>query len=70
MTIYNVVIRVLRGIFGPNRDELTGELRKLHNELLHDLYSPPNMMRVIESRRMIWEGHVARMGRRQACIGF
>jgi hypothetical protein len=61
--------RVLRRIFGPKRDEVTGEKRKLHNEELHDLY-PPNILRVIKSRRMRWAGHVARMGRREACIGF
>jgi hypothetical protein len=55
-------IRVLRRIFGPKRDEVTGEWRKLHNEDLHDLYSSPNIVRVIKSRRMRWTGHVARMG--------
>jgi hypothetical protein len=43
---------------------------KPHNEELHDLYSSPNIVRVIKSRRMSWAGHVARMGRREACIGF
>jgi hypothetical protein len=62
--------RVLRRIFGPKRDEVTGEWRKLHNEELHDLYSSPNIVRVIKSRRMKWVGHVARMGRRESCIGF
>jgi hypothetical protein len=61
--------RVLR-IFGPKRDEVTGEWRKFNNEELHDLYSSPNIVRVIKSRRMRWVGHVVRMGRRQACIGF
>jgi hypothetical protein len=51
-----------RRIFGPKRDEVTGEWRKLHNEELHDLYSSPTMVRVIKSRRMKWAGHVARMG--------
>jgi len=53
---------VLRRIFGPRRDEITGEWRRLHNEELHDLYSSPNIVRVIKSRRMKWPGHVARMG--------
>jgi len=53
---------VLRRIFGPRRDEVTGEWRRLHNEELHYLYSSPNIMRVIKSRRMRWAGHVARMG--------
>ena len=54
--------RVLRRIFGPKRDEVTGEWRKLHNEKLNDLYSSLNIFRVIKSRRMRWAGHVARMG--------
>jgi len=54
--------RVLRRIFGPRRDEVTGEWRRLHNEELNDLYSSPNIVRVIKSRRMRWAGHVARMG--------
>ena len=49
-------------IFGPRRDELTGERRRLHNKELNDLYSSPNIVRVIKSRRMRWAGHVARMG--------
>jgi hypothetical protein len=53
---------VLRRIFGPKRDEVTGEWRKLHNEEFHDLYSSPNIVRLIKSRRMRWAGHVARMG--------
>ena len=56
--------RALRGIFGPKRDELTGEWRKLHNEELNDRYCSPNFVRVFKSRRMRWEGHVARMGER------
>jgi hypothetical protein len=54
--------RVLRRIFGPKRDEVTGEWRRLHNEKLNDLYSSPNIIRVIKSRRMRWAGHVACMG--------
>jgi len=54
--------RVLRRIFGSKRNEVTGEWRKLHNEELNDLYSSPNIVRVIKSRRMRWAGHVARMG--------
>ena len=57
--------RVRRKIFGPKRDEVTGELRKLHNEELSDLYSLPNIVRVVKSRRMRWVGHVARMGERR-----
>jgi hypothetical protein len=53
---------VLRRIFGPKRDEVTGEWRKLHNEELRNLYSSPSIIRIIKSRRMRWEGHVARMG--------
>jgi hypothetical protein len=54
--------RVLRRIFGPKRDEVTGEWVKLHNEKLHDLYSSPNIIRQIKSRIMRWAVHVARMG--------
>jgi len=53
---------MLRRIFGPRRDEVTGEWRRLHNEELNDLYCSPNILRVIKSRRMRWAGHVARMG--------
>jgi hypothetical protein len=56
--------RVLRRIFGPKRDEVAGDLRKLHNEELHNLYSSQNVIIMIKSKRMRWEGHVARMGRR------
>jgi hypothetical protein len=51
--------RVLRRIFGPERDEATGEWRRLHNEELHDLFSSPKAIRAINSRRMRWAGHVA-----------
>ena len=62
---------VLRRVFGPKRDEVTGEWRNLHNEELDDPYSSPNIVRVIKSRRMRWAGHVARIGaRREACTGF
>jgi hypothetical protein len=54
--------RVLRRVFGPKRDDVTGEWRKLHNEELNDLYFLPNIVRVVKSRRMKWAGHVARMG--------
>jgi hypothetical protein len=54
--------RVLRGIFGPKRDGVTGGRRKLHNEERHDLYSSPSIIRIIKSRKMRWAGHVARMG--------
>jgi hypothetical protein len=53
---------VLRRVFGPKRDEVTGEWRILHNEELSDLYSLLNIVRVVKSRRIRWEGHVARMG--------
>jgi hypothetical protein len=55
--------RVLRRIFGPKRDEVTGEWRKLHNK-------EPSIIRIIKSRRMRWAGHVARMGRRGTRIGY
>jgi hypothetical protein len=54
--------KVLRRVFGPRRDEVTGEWRRLHNEELNDLYCSPNIVRVIKSRRMRLVGHVARMG--------
>jgi hypothetical protein len=54
--------RVLRRIFRPKRDEVTGGWRKLHNEELHSLYSSPSIVRVMKARRMRWAGHVARMG--------
>ena len=54
--------RLLRRIFGPKRDDVRGEWRKLHNEELNDLYCSPNIVRVIKSRRMRWVGHVALIG--------
>jgi len=57
--------RVLRGIFGAKRDEVTWEWRKLHNEELNYIYCSPKIVRVIKSRRIRWAGHVARMGERR-----
>jgi len=54
--------RVLRRLFGPKRDEVTGEWKKVHNEELNDLYCSPNIFQVIKSTRMKWAGRVARMG--------
>jgi hypothetical protein len=62
--------RVLRRIFGPKRDKATGGWRRLHNEKLNDLYSSPNIIRVIKSRRMGWAGHVAHMGEKEVHTGF
>jgi hypothetical protein len=56
---------MLRRIFGRRRGEVTGELRKVHNEYLHNLYSSPNIIRMIKSRRMRWIRHVARMGEKR-----
>ena len=61
--------KVLRGIFGPRGDEVTGEWRRLHNEEINDLYCPPNIVRVIKSRRMRWAGLVTCMGEERGCIG-
>jgi hypothetical protein len=61
--------RVLRRIFGPKRDEVTGEWRKLHNEELNDMYSSPNIVRVVKSKRMRWAGHVAHMRERRRVYG-
>jgi len=61
--------RMLRKIFGPRRDEVTGEWRRLHNEELNELYSSPNFVRMIKSRRTRWAGHMARMGEERGCIG-
>ena len=62
--------RVLKRIFGPKRDEVTGEQIKLPNEELNDSYSSPNILRVIKWRRMRWAGHVARMGERRGAFWF
>jgi hypothetical protein len=56
---------VLRRIFGPKRDEVTEEWRRLHNKELYAMYSSPNIIRMIKSRRLRWAGHVARMGERR-----
>jgi hypothetical protein len=62
--------RLLRRIFGPKRDEVAGGLRKLHNEELHNLYSSPDIIIMMKSRRMRWAGHIARMGRRGMHVGY
>jgi len=62
--------RVLRRLFGPRKDDVTGERRKLHNEDLNDLYCSTNIIRVIKSRRMRWAEHVARMGDRRGVYRF
>jgi hypothetical protein len=64
--LYGHYISYLRRVFGPKRDEVTGEWRKLHNEELSDLYSLPNMVRVVKSRRMRWAGYVALLGEERA----
>jgi len=58
--------RMMRRMFGPKRDKITGKWRKLHKEELSDLYSSPNIVRVIKSRRLRWAGHVALMGERRS----
>jgi hypothetical protein len=62
--------RVLRRIFGPKRDEVTGEWRKLHKDELNELYCSPNIVQVKKLRRMRWEGHVARMAERRGVYRF
>jgi hypothetical protein len=61
---------MLKRIFGQNRDEVRGDLRKPHYEELHNLYSFPSIIKMIKSRRVRWAGHVARMGRRGMRIGY
>ena len=61
---------MLRRVFGPKRDEVTREWGKLHNKELSFLYSLPNIVRVVKSKRIKWAGHVARMGRGEGCTGF
>ena len=61
---------MLRRVFGPKRDEVTGEWRNLHNEELRDLYSAPNIVRVVKSRRMQWAGMWRVWGRGEVCTGF
>jgi hypothetical protein len=60
--------RVLWRTFGPKRDEVTGEWRKLHDEELNDLYCSPNIVRVFKSRRIRWAGHVSMYGRHERCV--
>jgi hypothetical protein len=62
--------RMLRRIFGPRSDEVTGKWRKLHNEKLNDLYSSPNIVWVIKSRRMRWVGHISRMREKRGVYRF
>ena len=66
--LYVTTLSVFRRIFGPRRDNVTGEWNRLHNEELNDLYFSPNIMRVIKSRTMRWAGHVARTGEEMGCI--
>ena len=66
--IYFDVSKVLKRIFGPRMDEVTGEWRRLHNEDLNDLYCSPNIVRVVKWRRMRWAGHVARMGEERGYV--
>ena len=61
--------RVLRRVFGPKQDEVTGEWRKLNKDELRDLYSLPNIAKVVKSRRMRWVGHMARMGEERCVHG-
>jgi hypothetical protein len=61
---------VSRKIFGPKSDEVTGEWRKIHNENIHDLYTSPDIFRAMKSKRMRWDGNVARMGIGEVYTGF
>jgi hypothetical protein len=61
---------VRRRAFGPKRDDMTGDWKKLHNEELHNLYSSPNIITMIKSRRMRWAGHVARVAEKRKHIGY
>jgi hypothetical protein len=61
----NRIHTVMRGIFGPKRDQMLGSWRKLHNEELNNVYSSPSIIRMIRSRRIRWAGHVARMGEKR-----
>jgi hypothetical protein len=60
--------RVTRRMFGPKRDDVMGEWRKLHNEELHNMYCSPNIIRMMKSRRMRWAGHMAQIGGEKECI--
>jgi hypothetical protein len=62
--------KVLRRIFGTKRDEVTGGWRKLHDEELRNLFSPPRTIRIIKSRRIRWAGHIAQMGRGETRMGY
>jgi hypothetical protein len=68
--VFKLVTIIFLTIFGPKTDEVTREWRKLHNEELNDLYSPPNIVLVIRSKRMKWAGHVARFREREVYTGF
>jgi hypothetical protein len=65
MPLCDLENRVLSRIFGPKRDEVTGEWRKLHNEELHDLYSSPSIIRIIKARMKRWAGHIDQMGEKR-----
>ena len=72
MYIYKIYVCMyvcMHVTFGPRRDEVKGEWRRLHNEELNDFYPSPNIVRVIKSRRKRWAGHLARMGEERGCIG-